>query len=119
MSGSIRESLDELRSEFEVARSDGRFSLSDYLRLTAQGCQLVEGLIHGFLDDDQQFNALVAECEKFVQDVIVPIDLTKYKVPPFVERFIIDPQLVQGVRPILEAIRASLQDEKAPDAIGG
>ena len=106
---SFRQNLDQLRENWKNATSDGSLQASDYVQLAADVCGTVESLLRGIGPDDAAFNQLAIDCEEYVQEYIVPLDLGKYKVPAVLERFVIDPQLPLMVRPLLEAIRQKQQ----------
>lgn len=102
---SFRQDLENLRSTFVLAYGDGDLNVHDYLQLSAAVCKGLEEILKAIGGDDQVFDEFVSDCESIVQDYIVPIDLTKFKVPMMIEKFIIDPQLVSFVRPGLEMLR--------------
>ncbi len=108
----IRQSWDQMVTDYKAAMADGSLSLKDYLELIADGAGLLESTLRGIVSEDE-FNQLVTEVENFVQQVIVPIDLTKYRVPAMVERLFIDPQLLLSVRPTLEALREVIARQEA------
>lgn len=115
MSVSFKPALEDFLDEWKDATADGKVTLHEQLRLAADGCQVLESLIAG-ITEDAEFEQLVLDAEKLVAEKVVPLDLGKFKVPPMVERFIIDPQLVPMVRPTLVAIRASLVPSPTTDS---
>lgn len=109
---SFRPALEKIKDDFQKALEDGKLCVHEYLQLAADACKVLEGILTGIGGDDDQFAILVAECEGIVVDYIVPIDLTKYKVPRLLERMVIDPQLPDLVRPALEAMRPKPHSEE-------
>lgn len=109
---SFRADLETLKDTFVEAIADKKLCVHEYLQLIAESCKVLEGIVSGIGGDDVQFNQLVADVEGIVQDHIVPLDLTKYRVPAIVERFVIDPQLVPSVRPLLELMRPAPHSEE-------
>lgn len=104
----MREQLEQIIDDWKAAVADGKLMPHEYLKLAADGCAVVEGVLRGIGGDEIAFNQFVSECEGLVQDHIVPLDLSKYGVPKMVERLVIDPQLVPTIRPTLEVIRSKI-----------
>ena len=102
---SFRPALEKIKDDFQEALKDGKFCVHEYLQLAADSCEVLEKIPVGIGGDDVQFNQLVSDCEGIVQEYVIPLDLTKFKIPPFIERFVIDPQLPMMIRPALEAMR--------------
>lgn len=105
MTTSFRQSLEKILASYLDAIADGSLCVHDYLHLIADGCESVQAVVEAIGDNDAAFEQLVTDCQGLVLQYVVPIDLGKYKIPKFVEQFVIDPQLPQLVRPLLEAMR--------------
>jgi len=114
---SFKENLETVKQRWAEAYADGILCAHDYLLLAADSMEVIEEILRNIAGDDAAFDVLVKDCEWLVQTYIVPIDLTVYKVPPFIERFFIDPQLVSTVRPLLVSLRPAPHKEGPTEGV--
>lgn len=102
---SFRAAIEKFKTEFDASIKDGKVSTADILLIVANGAGVLEGVLRGIGGNQAEFQQLVADCENLVVDYLVPLDLSQYKIPKFVEQVLIDPQLPLSVRPILMGMR--------------
>lgn len=106
----VKEAIQAFVDEYNAAKVNGKLELAELLLLSAYGANIYYLMVKAIADvDEGAFQLFVSDVEEFIQDVVVPLELTKYGVPAFVENFLVDPQLRPAVRPIMESIRAKLQ----------
>lgn len=103
MKASFRQELMEAVDAIKEAHAGEQWSFPLALKATGEVCGAIERLVQQIGGNDEEFNALVLDCEWLVRTYVVPYDLPF--VGPFVESTFIDPQLVNAVRPALDAMR--------------
>ena len=104
----FRFELENLKHRFTESVVDGQIDVKEILPLAADCCDVLGALFRGISDSDEKLNELAADLEALVNQYLVPIDLTKYKVPAIVEQLLFDPQLPLAVRPLLISLRGRL-----------
>lgn len=103
MAKSFRQELLETVDAIKEARKDSKLTVSEVIKITGEVAQVVERICVSIGPDDTEFNQLVLDVEWLVETYVVPYDIPF--IGPFVERSFVDPQLVNAVRPALEAMR--------------
>jgi len=118
--GGFRPALEELFLGLKEALADKSLTFSEVVANINEVVTVVETLCVEVVGSDAEFDALVADCEWAVTKYVVPYDLPF--VNEFVERFVVDPQLVNAVRPLLTFVRArvkaKLGDIQQPKPVG-
>lgn len=106
----FRPALEQIVTSVNEAIADKKLCAHEYIRLVADGCQVLESILEGIGTDDEEFEQLVDDCEWAVNTHIVPYDIPFLK--DFAENYIIDPNLPTIVRPALTAIRVKINAHK-------
>ena len=98
----LRSQLESAWQAYVDAKEDGKFTLMEGMSIGALIAGIVEVSITQFTGDDDEWEALVADVEYFVETYVVPWDIPG--IGPFFETFV-DRQMVAMVRPLLERLR--------------
>lgn len=117
---SFRAELNEAFAAIVSARADARITAAEWLKIVGEFLGAAESAVTGVAADDAGFEQLVRDAETVVQETIIPLDIPG--VPPFIENFVVDPQILAMVRPALMYVRSQVLMDmlpKTPDAPGG
>ena len=98
----LRNQLESAWQAYVDAKQDGKFTLQEVLQLVTYAGGIVEVAVSQFQGDDDEWDALVADVEYFVEKYVVPWDIPG--IGPFFEGFV-DRQTVAMIRPLLDRIR--------------